>query len=101
MFYSVLTDGTPPFEKATRPETAPGETLRVADGAIVLQFPVQPIQIFCERWARGFGKVLWNVNGVRLHPDDIEDIPMVKSTTEFRDLCRRFDKVEKFVFESS
>ena len=87
MFYSVLTEAGSggPFTPE-QPIAAPGSQLRVSKGAMLIAFQRQPIQMFCQRHARGYGKILWSANGVNLHAADLEGQTLIKSTAEFVEL---------------
>ena len=88
MYYAILTnlgEGGSPFLKPNTPPTAPGSPLRVSESATLIGFENQPDSVFARQSAAAYGKMLWSVNGVSLHPDDLSDAETFSS-------CREFDR---------
>ena len=90
MIYGILTEAGKgsPFNHGTTPPTAPGDPLRVSPEATLVTFENQPDSVFARQTASAYGKILWAVNGVSLHPDDLSDAETFSSCSEFDDWLR-------------
>ena len=94
MFYAILTTpgkGGMPFAYGDTPPTAPGDApLRVSEGGTLIGFVNQPDSVFASKYACASGLILWQVNDVKLHPDDVADAITFSSHREFQSwlICR-------------
>ena len=91
MYYSVLTPvGVAPFKRAEKPPVAPGDPLRVSEEAVLIEFEIQPTQMFSQRMAPTYSKILWNTNQVQLHEADLAKRIIIETVQEFQELLRDF-----------
>ena len=88
MFYAILTTpgkGGMPFFYGDTPATAPGDApFRVSEGGTLLAFVNQPDSVFASKCACASGLILWQVNNVKLHPDDLVDAKTFSTYREFQ-----------------
>ena len=85
--YNILTPlggGVPPFQvNLYKTPEAPGDQLRVSEKAMLVGFEYQPDVVFCRHIAGAYGYILWPVNGVRLHEDDLKEVIEFESSNDF------------------
>ena len=85
MYYSILTvKYKSPFKQSETPPSAPGDQLRVSEGAVLIAIENQPTVVFSRQIAMAYGQTLWAVTGVNLHEDDLEEAIEFETPNEFQ-----------------